>query len=147
MNSVNQLGKKNAGEESSSQGSPEPVRRKEEQEIQGLSRKKAIGAFVDLEQEEGAEGEVVSTLRADARARIGEVGKCVQGLKSLEGESSSLLMSKYTKIIITNVFSKRKDVPSSGPKKRRNDQVINFPPRAFSKGQEGQELNSDNLSL
>ena len=38
------------------------MRRKEEQEIQGVSSKKAIGALVDLEQEEGAEGEVVSTL-------------------------------------------------------------------------------------
>ena len=56
-----QLGKSNAGEESSNQGSPEPVRRKEEQEIQGVSSKKAIGALVDLEQEV-AEGEVVSTL-------------------------------------------------------------------------------------
>ena len=50
-----QLGKSNTGEESSNQGSPEPVRRKEEQEIQGVSSKKAIGALVDLEQEEGAE--------------------------------------------------------------------------------------------
>ena len=31
------------------------MRRKEEQEIQGVSSKKAIGALVDLEQEEGAE--------------------------------------------------------------------------------------------
>ena len=37
------------------------MRRKEEQEIQGVSSKKAIGALVDLEQE-GAEGEVVSAL-------------------------------------------------------------------------------------
>ena len=57
-----QLGKSNTGEESSNQGSPEPVRRNEEQEIQGVSSKKAIGALVNLEQEEGAEGEVVSTL-------------------------------------------------------------------------------------
>ena len=56
-----QLGTLNTGEESSNQGSPEPVRRKEEQEIQGVSRKKAIGAFVNLEQED-AEGEVVSAL-------------------------------------------------------------------------------------
>ena len=56
-----QLGKLNTGEESSNQDSPEPVRRKEEQELQGVSRKKAIGALVNLEQEV-AEGEVVSAL-------------------------------------------------------------------------------------
>ena len=55
------MGKSNTGEESSNQGSPEPVRRKEEQEIQGVSSKKAIGALVNLEQEV-AEGEVVSAL-------------------------------------------------------------------------------------
>ena len=66
-------------------------------------------------------------MKADARARIGGVGKCAQGLKFLEGESSSLLMTKYTKIIIINVFSLRKSAPSCGPRKRRNDQVIKFP--------------------
>ena len=57
-----QLGTLNAGEESSNQGSPEPVRRKEEVEIQGVSNKKAIGALHDHEQEEVVEGEMVSTL-------------------------------------------------------------------------------------
>ena len=37
------------------------MRRKEEQEIQGVRSKKAIGALVNLEQEV-AEGEVVSAL-------------------------------------------------------------------------------------
>ena len=67
-------------------------------------------------------------MKADVSGRVGEVGKCAQGLKSLEGESSSLLMSKYTKIIIIHIFPKRKGVPSSGPRERRNDQVISFPP-------------------
>ena len=72
-----QLGTLNTGEESSNQGSPEPVRRKEEQQIQGVSSKKAIEALVNMKQKEG---EVVSALKADARARINEVGKCAQGL-------------------------------------------------------------------
>ena len=37
-------------------------------------------------------------------------------------------MSKYTKIIIIHIFPKRKGVLSSGPRERRNDQVISFPP-------------------
>ena len=83
-------------------------------------------------------------MKADVRGRIGEVGKRAQGLNSLKGESSSLLMSRYTKIIIIHIFPKRKGVPSSGPRERRNNQVS--PLRASSRGQGGQ-FNRSHLLL